>query len=565
MRVGKQDTNNKYFQGTKRKESKIKKKIFFSKKFEKYKQIQEKETPIKFLCKKKNYFKIYNKENHRKKNNEKQLISKEGRWTEEEHNLFIEGIVKYGTVWKNVKKLIKTRTSVQVRSHAQKFFLKMKTCKDNKLGIDFTANSIKSIKDMIDLIKQKNYDIKNALIYLNKTCEVFKKPKIIENNDIYINNIENMLQNVINKVNKNVNNDTNNNNINNVSDTNVENKGFDNINLNTNIEYNNNTNYFKNNYFNNNYDHLLLNSNNYNNNYILENLQNNIYYRNLLHNLGNNYININNYNLSFPNTNIINRGNYILNPFFINNIVNNENEALKCFFINNIINNRNDILNQNSFNNTYEILNKLFINNNINDEKYKGMVQLLNNNNINKKNEALLYNKSETINNSLKNYIYSRENDSNYYSNLQIKPSLLPNSSLLEINNNNNNQSLFDRLNRQNLLFSLSQNNNNLNLDNDNERNLNTFNNYFYSLENKNNINILSQNLLNYNNMIPNQLQKNSVQIQANNQFKSNENLTNFKISEYSNASQKVDGVENNKNSNKDIIKYNNNNEGNNN
>ena len=168
MRVGKQDTNNKYFQGTKRKESKIKKKIFFSKKFEKYKQIQEKETPIKFLCKKKNYFKIYNKENHRKKNNEKQLISKEGRWTEEEHNLFIEGIVKYGTVWKNVKKLIKTRTSVQVRSHAQKFFLKMKTCKDNKLGIDFTANSIKSIKDMIDLIKQKNYKQEVLLYEINK-------------------------------------------------------------------------------------------------------------------------------------------------------------------------------------------------------------------------------------------------------------------------------------------------------------------------------------------------------------------------------------------------------------
>ena len=295
MRVSKEVTNNTNYQETKRKENKIKKKIFFSKKFSKYKQTQEKETPIKFLCKKKNYFKIYNKEEHRKKKIEKKLISKEGRWTEEEHNLFLEGIVKYGTVWKNVKKLIKTRTSVQVRSHAQKFYLKMKAYKDNELGIDFTVNSIKSIKDMIALIRLKNYDIKNTLLYLNKKCETFKRPKIIENNRIYINNINYMLQNAINNANKDINTDINkdinydcnyNYNLNNIIDNKVDNRiGFDNVRLNKNIDYDYNGNYFKNNYFNNNYDDLFLNNNNYN---IFENLQNKIYYYNLLHNLGNN-------------------------------------------------------------------------------------------------------------------------------------------------------------------------------------------------------------------------------------------------------------------------------------
>ena len=49
-----------------------------------------------------------------------------GRWTEEEHNKFIEGILEYGNEWKKVQQIIKTRSSTQARSHAQKFFLRVK-------------------------------------------------------------------------------------------------------------------------------------------------------------------------------------------------------------------------------------------------------------------------------------------------------------------------------------------------------------------------------------------------------------------------------------------------------
>ena len=49
-----------------------------------------------------------------------------GRWTNEEHQKFIEGILKYGNEWKKVQSIIKTRSSTQARSHAQKFFLRMK-------------------------------------------------------------------------------------------------------------------------------------------------------------------------------------------------------------------------------------------------------------------------------------------------------------------------------------------------------------------------------------------------------------------------------------------------------
>ena len=49
-----------------------------------------------------------------------------GRWSQTEHQKFIEGILKYGNEWKNVQNIIKTRTSTQARSHAQKFFLRLK-------------------------------------------------------------------------------------------------------------------------------------------------------------------------------------------------------------------------------------------------------------------------------------------------------------------------------------------------------------------------------------------------------------------------------------------------------
>ncbi len=67
-----------------------------------------------------------------------------GRWSEEEHKKFLEGILEYGNEWKKVQKVIKTRSSTQARSHAQKFFLKIKKNVNelnfenkNNLNIDF--------------------------------------------------------------------------------------------------------------------------------------------------------------------------------------------------------------------------------------------------------------------------------------------------------------------------------------------------------------------------------------------------------------------------------------------
>ena len=48
-----------------------------------------------------------------------------GRWTIPEHNRFLKGLEKYGKNWTEVQKKVKTRTTEQVRSHAQKVFFSM--------------------------------------------------------------------------------------------------------------------------------------------------------------------------------------------------------------------------------------------------------------------------------------------------------------------------------------------------------------------------------------------------------------------------------------------------------
>jgi len=47
-----------------------------------------------------------------------------GRWTDAEHQAFLQGLATYGREWKRVAVHIPTRTSAQVRSHAQKYFAK---------------------------------------------------------------------------------------------------------------------------------------------------------------------------------------------------------------------------------------------------------------------------------------------------------------------------------------------------------------------------------------------------------------------------------------------------------
>ena len=57
----------------------------------------------------------------------------EGRWAQDEHDrfligevIFYSGIMQFGKDWREVEKVVKTRTGSQVRSHSQKYFIKLK-------------------------------------------------------------------------------------------------------------------------------------------------------------------------------------------------------------------------------------------------------------------------------------------------------------------------------------------------------------------------------------------------------------------------------------------------------
>jgi SHAQKYF class myb-like DNA-binding protein len=54
-----------------------------------------------------------------------------GRWTGEEHRLFLQGLEQHGKGWKKIASLIKSRTVVQIRTHAQKYFQKLSKARQN--------------------------------------------------------------------------------------------------------------------------------------------------------------------------------------------------------------------------------------------------------------------------------------------------------------------------------------------------------------------------------------------------------------------------------------------------
>ena len=286
---------------------------------------KETKKNIKFLTRKKPLFFV-----------EKKKISNnpdfnDGRWTEEEHNKFLQGIIIYGVRWKKVKSLIKTRSVIQVRSHAQKFFYKMKTCKDDNLGINFTLSSIHNIKDMINHIKTINPNYNSFVIFKKLSSNFdnirkFKRPikKSSNKKKLIIDNENKNINIILEKENKNY---LNNNKLSIIDNLQI-NDNFEkhknnlkepiNNNITNSLLFNNNS-FLTNsiNTINNN----ILNNNNYNynylglSNYFLPNLYNNLQPNHLLNIFKNNYFN---YLLNFQQS-LNNENKLLLNSLFQSN------------------------------------------------------------------------------------------------------------------------------------------------------------------------------------------------------------------------------------------------------
>ena len=109
--------------------------------------------------------------------------AKDGRWTLKEHIQFLQIFDKYGRKWTKIKGLMPTRDAYQVRSHAQKYYNKLKVFKDDELGIDFTKDNIKNLKDMINHVKSvnSNYNIVDIFLYISEKIKAIKDSKKIKN------------------------------------------------------------------------------------------------------------------------------------------------------------------------------------------------------------------------------------------------------------------------------------------------------------------------------------------------------------------------------------------------
>ena len=132
-----------------------------------------------------------------------------GRWNKDEHNKFLKGLIQYGNDWKMVQKIIKTRSSSQSRSHAQKFFLKLKNLikaakisnEENEL-YEYIFRKNKNALDLND-IKLTEQEKKQLLEIIISSINLFDKNKILRKNVIlseeYLNNYDNYKAKLISK------------------------------------------------------------------------------------------------------------------------------------------------------------------------------------------------------------------------------------------------------------------------------------------------------------------------------------------------------------------------------
>ena len=150
------------------------------------------------------YINQNNLEDNLSENLSEQNDLQNGRWKQEEHFRFIKGCLLFGNNWKKVKNYVKTRSSAQIRSHAQKYLIKLNK-KYHHICVGNNENNIENYNLDYEFIQNvTNYDLNNVdmekiekmilIIFKNSNSNlnIFSER---HNNTINLN--ENMLKNEI--------------------------------------------------------------------------------------------------------------------------------------------------------------------------------------------------------------------------------------------------------------------------------------------------------------------------------------------------------------------------------
>ena len=99
-----------------------------------------------------------------------------GRWTKEEQKRFAEAVLKFGNDWKKIQNHISSRNLTQVRSHAQKFLMKLKENDFLKVkGIDQNLSWTKIMKILMNTLTYE--ELKNVLFSVEEIGEKKKGNK----------------------------------------------------------------------------------------------------------------------------------------------------------------------------------------------------------------------------------------------------------------------------------------------------------------------------------------------------------------------------------------------------
>ena len=112
----------------------------------------------------------------------------EGKWSYDEHIKFIIAYVNYRKNYKLIQKYISSRNGKQIRSHAQKFFIRLKQFKNSEY--DFSSDEIKNLFDIFDIIENNNKTNMNNKEYIINTLMTLCENKCEKKEDILIKSEE---------------------------------------------------------------------------------------------------------------------------------------------------------------------------------------------------------------------------------------------------------------------------------------------------------------------------------------------------------------------------------------